>query len=346
LWFGWYGFNCGSILTISTPTSNGMSSAALISSLAAVNTTLSASGGCVAALFTKLFLTERKTGEAVFDLVTALNGTLSGLVAITAGCAVVEPWASLVIGLISGWVYLFASNALVAKKLDDAVDAIPVHLANGLWGCLSVGIFATPRHLDNLYGSDANAGCFYEFARGNSNFKLLGVQLLGILFIISWVIFIMTPFFLFLNYVGWFRADSLEEVVGLDVSYHGHSTENTQETVNEEYFTAFQNRKKQRNPSFHSESQDSDKSFRAYDPYPQVAPGVGGIPMKVPNPVLGILKESREEEDPRLQSSSMDETFEEMHEHEVEEEIAAVLGNEHVHVPRGIEIPKAIDLSL
>ena len=72
---------------------------------------------------------ERSTGETSYYLPYALNGCLSGLVAITAGCAVVEHWASIVIGLTSGALYLMCSKLLVKNKIDDAVDAIPVHVS-------------------------------------------------------------------------------------------------------------------------------------------------------------------------------------------------------------------------
>ena len=83
-----------------------------------------------------------------------MNGALGGLVAITANCSVVEPWAAVIIGIIAGWVYVFSSKLLVALKIDDAVDAIPVHLFNGMWGCIATGVFASPRFVRAAYGSD------------------------------------------------------------------------------------------------------------------------------------------------------------------------------------------------
>jgi len=210
LWFSWYGFNPGSVQTL-------RGGGASVASLAAVTTTLSAAAGGVTSLATDTILAERRTGEATFNLQACLNGCLSGLVAITAGCAVVEPWAATVIGVISGWVYLWSSNALVKWRIDDAVDAIPVHLANGIWGVIATGLFARGEHIEVAFNTDASEGIFYDF----SNFKLLAAQLCGLLFIIGWVSVLMGPFFLVLNYLGWFRADPLEEVVGLDISYHG-----------------------------------------------------------------------------------------------------------------------------
>jgi len=246
LWFGWYGFNAGSTLTHS-PYLNTGNIAALaavnttlsaesggvaalftpylntgnIAALAAVNTTLSAASGGVAALFTSLFIEERLTGEAKFDLKKLMNGCLGGLVSITAGCAIVEPWAAAVIGLMGGWVYLLSSALLISYRIDDAVDAIPVHLACGMWGTLAVGLLASPARVQNTYRSSNHVGWFYSLGRGSFDAHLLAAQICCILFVIAWVFILMLPFFSWLNYMGWFRSDSLEELVGLDISYHG-----------------------------------------------------------------------------------------------------------------------------
>lgn len=143
-----------------------------------------------------------------------MNGALSGLVAITANCSVVEPWAAVIIGLIAGWVYVFSSKLLVAAKIDDAVDAIPVHFFNGVWGCLATGIFASPRHVLVAYGADGGG---FLYGKGGG---LLAVEILGILFIIGWTVGLMFPFFTVLNLLGMFRVDPLEERVGLDISHH------------------------------------------------------------------------------------------------------------------------------
>lgn len=215
LWFGWYGFNPGSALIVSNPRRTGMAIRA------AVSTTLGAAAGCVSSLFTNLMYQERVTGEATFDVGHALNGALSGLVSITAGCSVFEPWSAIIVGFFSGWFYLICSNLLLKYKLDDAVEAIPVHFANGIWGCIAVGLFAVPEYLEEVMGSDQNPGLFYSWSQGQFNGRLLAAQLVEILFILAWVSILMYPFFITLNYLGWFRADSLEEVVGLDISYHG-----------------------------------------------------------------------------------------------------------------------------
>jgi len=207
LWVGWYGFNPGSALGVADV---GYSS---IAALCAVTTTISAAAGCVTAMFTDTIMGLMKTGEAEYDLTYAMNGALSGLVAITAGCSVTTPYAALVIGIIGGWVYCAFSSLLIRLKIDDAVDAVPVHLANGMWGCIATGLFAEP-YRAGLAGY-GKSGLFYT-----GDGSLLACEICGILWIIGWVSVIMIPFFYILNILGMFRVDALEEEVGLDISHH------------------------------------------------------------------------------------------------------------------------------
>lgn len=233
LWFGWFGFNPGSALIL------GIDQFGDVAATAAVNTALAGAAGGITALFTNLFIAERQTGEPSFSIIHAMNGSLAGLVAITSGCGVVEPWASIVIGIVAGWVYLSASKLLIELRIDDAVDAIPVHMFNGIWGVLATGLFASPRLIEMAYnGMGIYSGLFYAGTHNNGN--LFGCQCMMVIFIIGWVFVTMMPFFLWLNYKGWFRADSLEELVGLDVSYHGgRSSDNEGGVVKQEYVEAF-----------------------------------------------------------------------------------------------------------
>lgn len=107
LWFGWYGFNCGSALIVDNENASN------VVALVAANTTLGGASGCISALFLSAILNERRTGEYVFDVTYSMNGTLTGLVSITAGCAVIEPWAAVVIGSIGGILYIIFSERLV-----------------------------------------------------------------------------------------------------------------------------------------------------------------------------------------------------------------------------------------
>jgi len=218
LWFGWYGFNPGSTLGIATE------DLGQVAALVAVNTTLAACAGAVSAMFTSTFMDRLKTGMATYDVTYTMNGCLTGLVAITAGCATVDPWAAVVIGIFAGWFYLLGSHVLVRLRIDDAVDAIPVHMVGGAWGVLATGLFTTSKRLKLAFDTDDNIGWFFEFGRGSVNFNMLGAQLVGILFIFGWCMVTMIPFFSLLRLLGWLRIDPLEEQVGMDVSIHkGHA---------------------------------------------------------------------------------------------------------------------------
>jgi Amt family ammonium transporter len=213
LWFGWYGFNPVSTLYQSSFV------AAETSALCAVNTTLSAAAAGMSSLALRYLLSD----DGLIDITALTNGILGGLVGITSGCAVVWPWAAVVIGIFSGFIYIGASNLLIKLEIDDAVDAIPVHFANGIWGCIATGFFASQTLVGIAYDAPTSgyAGWFYEWSSGSGNGNLLAAQLCGVLFILGWTIVLMTPFFLVLKAVGWFRVDPEDEELGMDISHHG-----------------------------------------------------------------------------------------------------------------------------
>jgi ammonium transporter, Amt family len=237
-----------------------------IAALAAVNTALAGGAGAVSGLLTNLYLEERRTGEHTFNLTMAMNGCLSGLVSITAGCGTVHNWAALVIGMVAGWIYVGTSKMLIRLRIDDAVDSIPVHLFNGAWGVFAVGLFSAPKLVMEAFGSDEHAGLLYSIGQGNIDFTLFGLQVLEIVFIAGWTTFLMLPFFLVLNYVGWLRVDSLEETVGLDTSYNRASEGAQQdEDVNDSDIQAFLAKKaataNRRRAGTGNATDDEDKSL-------------------------------------------------------------------------------------
>lgn len=188
LWFGWFGFNAGSTLQATD---------VRIGHIAIVTMLSAASGGAATLLYT-LFRYGRSDAPSV------INGSLAGLVGITAGCAFVSDQASIFIGLVSGLLMMAATNWLEARRIDDPVGAFPVHAISGAWGTIAVGLFATKGGL---------------FAGGG--WHLLGVQLLGLLVLCAWG-FVLTWFGLKLIHL-WvpIRATDDEEELGLDISYHG-----------------------------------------------------------------------------------------------------------------------------
>jgi len=210
LWFGWYGFNPGSVLSISSFEQGN------VAALVAVNTTLGACAGALSAMFTSTFWDYYYLGYHTYDLGYTMNGCLTGLVAITAGCATVDTWGAVVIGIVAGWVYLFISKLIVRLKIDDAVDAIPVHMGGGAWGIISAGFLSKPDLLLNAYGRNEHVGWFYN----GSDFTLAGLQICGVLFVFGWAFTVMGVYFYFLNYMDWLRISPLEEEVGMDISRH------------------------------------------------------------------------------------------------------------------------------
>lgn len=214
-----------------------------ILALCATNTSLAGGAGGISAVMLNLWYLERYTGEPFFDLKKAMNGSLTGLISIAASCGIIEPWSAVVIGAVAGVIYLVVSNMLIRLRIDDACDAIPVHGSGGLWGVLAVGLFASPRRLLDYYDSADHPGLFFSWRSGNSDFRLLGAQVVGALFIIGWVLAFMLPFFVWLDWKGWLRSDALEELVGLDTSYHGGLALLTHDSeVKEEHITAYKNR--------------------------------------------------------------------------------------------------------
>ena len=139
------------------------------------------------------------------DVSMTLNGSLAGLVAVTAGCAVVDVVGAFFIGLIAG-ILVDVAVEVIDKKLhiDDPVGAIAVHGANGLWGTIACGLFST------------STGLFYT-----GNFSQLAVQLLGIVCIAAWTIVCMVALFQILKHTCGIRASRIEEIEGLDKHEHG-----------------------------------------------------------------------------------------------------------------------------
>ncbi len=190
LWFGWFGFNAGSSLS-------GLD--LNIGRIVVTTNLAAAAGGAVATLFTMC-----RYGKA--DPTMAINGSLAGLVAITAGTAFVSPAAAVLIGGIAGVLVVLAINLFDKLLVDDPVGAISVHGVNGLWGSLAVGLFAE------------HGGLFY-----GGGLKLIGVQLLGVIAVSIWS-FTMTYFiFSVLKKKVGIRVSLEEEIDGLDISEHGIS---------------------------------------------------------------------------------------------------------------------------
>lgn len=198
LWFGWFGFNPGSQLAAS-----GTENALAISHIF-ITTNLAAAAGAMTAMFIT-WVRYKRPGLSI-----TLNGTLAGLVAITAGCDIVSPGGAVVIGIIAGFVLVFGVELFdKVLRIDDPVGAISVHGLSGATGTILVGIFATEGGL--LYGGGAG---------------LLGIQIIGVLSVAAWALGLGFLLFFILKKTIGIRVEKIIEEEGLDIYEHGESVYN------------------------------------------------------------------------------------------------------------------------
>jgi Amt family ammonium transporter len=188
LWLGWFGFNPGSTMAADA---NAIASIAL-------NTNMAAAAGCLGATAVAWIMLGKP------DLSMILNGTLAGLVAITAPCSVVNVPSSILIGLIAGVLVVYAVLFFDRVKLDDPVGALSVHLVNGVFGTLAVGLFAT------------DGGLFFGGGAGRLVTQFYGVAAVGAMTFVcslaAWGV---------LKVAMGIRVSAEEEAEGLDVGEHG-----------------------------------------------------------------------------------------------------------------------------
>ncbi|KXL53549.1 ammonia channel precursor [Anaerotignum neopropionicum] len=193
LWFGWYGFNGAA--------------ATEVGQLAQIFSTTTIAAGF--ATVTTMIFTWLKNGKP--DVSMTLNGSLAGLVAITAPCANVDALGAIIIGIVAGFLVVLAVEFLDMKlHIDDPVGAVAVHGVNGIWGTLAVGLF-------NIYEGDGiTKGLFY----GGGAHQLI-TQLIGVVSIAAWTAVTMYIVFSLIKKTNGLRVSPAEEIEGLDVSEHG-----------------------------------------------------------------------------------------------------------------------------
>ncbi|CAM9729791.1 unnamed protein product [Phaeothamnion confervicola] len=210
LWCGWYGFNCGSTLTIT----GGRSAVAAVT---AVNTTIAPSAGACTTVILIRWLENR------FDSSVVNCGILAALVAITAGCSVVSPAGAFTIGVIAGFVYVGSRKFLLMLRIDDVAEAAPVHLFGGIWGVFAAGLFATEDNYAAAYPDPYDAGrparCKGLFYGGSGH--LLAANVIYMLFILAWVGGISLILFIGIKYTIGLRVSLQEEERGMDQTRRG-----------------------------------------------------------------------------------------------------------------------------
>ncbi|CAH3160543.1 unnamed protein product [Pocillopora meandrina] len=197
LFFGFLAFNGGSQAAIA---SAGDADAVALS---IVNTVLGGASGALTAMIIKRL----GFADKYWSLLFTINGGLTGMVALCAGCNAVHPYAAFVIGIIAGMAYVGWSTLMIRLKIDDPLDAVAVHLGGGFWGVLSVPIF------------NKDSGIFYD-GSGHS-FRLFGWNLLGVLVIMAWSAALSLILFVALRVTKQLRVSAEIEEKGLDIPKHG-----------------------------------------------------------------------------------------------------------------------------
>ena len=182
LWFGWFGFNGGSTLSASVDIAK-----------VNLNTQLAAAAGAVGSVIFRM------AKRHPILLTETVNGSLAGLVAVTAGCAVMTPSFAIVTGVVAGALAAFGARILLAFRLDDVVGAVPVHAFAGAWGTLAAGLF---------YDGDL------------FNSQRVMVQLLGVVVAFGWAFFTALIMYMLVSILAGLRAPALHEQRGLDLSEH------------------------------------------------------------------------------------------------------------------------------
>jgi len=201
LWFGWFGFNPGSTLS-------GLNGGI---GYIAFTTNIAAASAAVSALIVQWIRSKRPSVEM------ALNGALAGLVAITAGCAVVTPTAALLIGLVAGGLVVFFLWFVErVLKVDDPVGAVSVHAGCGVFGTLMVGVFAAPEVMAYTQVTIGQPGLLY-----GGGLTQLGVQALGVVTVAAWAFGGSFLLFKLMQVIYGIRVSAKEELEGLDIAEHG-----------------------------------------------------------------------------------------------------------------------------
>jgi Amt family ammonium transporter len=197
LWFGWFGFNPGSTM--------GVGDGSAIAHIAVTTNTAAAMAILSSTLVS--WLIQKKP-----DLSMIINGALAGLVAVTAPCAFVSVGSSAVIGLVAGVLVVLAVLMFDKLKLDDPVGALSVHLVNGIFGTLAVGLFAQ----DKITGTATGNGLFF-----GGGFKLLAAQAAGVVTVGIFTFVVAYAVWYVIKMVMGLRVSVEEEIAGLDLGEHG-----------------------------------------------------------------------------------------------------------------------------
>jgi len=196
LWLGWFGFNPGSTMAADPE--------------AIARICITTNSGAVAGLLSSTIVAWIVIGKP--DLSMTINGCLAGLVAVTASCAYISPLSALIIGTIAGILVVLAVSWFDRIRIDDPVGALSVHLVNGIFGTIALGLFAEDRFISNTTGN----GLFF-----GGGFKLLIAQLIGVASVGAFVFIISLIVWYAIKVIFGLRVSEQEEFEGLDIGEHG-----------------------------------------------------------------------------------------------------------------------------
>ncbi len=203
LWFGWFGFNPGSTLSVMSGHTVGFFA------YVATTTNLAAAAGGLGGIAVSWALVQRKP-----NLSMLLNGVLAALVAITAASGFVAPWAAVLIGAVAGMVAVWGVGLVERAGIDDPIGAVAVHGMAGIWGTLATGIFAVPSLASTL--ATGRGGLWYT-----GSFHQLGIQALGLVAVGAFTFSTSFASLWVMDRLWGIRVDERTELEGLDLAEHG-----------------------------------------------------------------------------------------------------------------------------
>merc|ERR1712070_490032 len=211
LWFGWYGFNCGSTLAMNE------ASTGMLAAQVAMNTTLSAAVGGITVFLCRLVMT-----RGMYDNCGLCNGILAGLVSITAGCGNVEAGSACAIGFLGGLLYTGTSELVKKAKIDDPLDAFAIHGACGAWGTMAAAFFDWGKGFDHVHAwsgwdcmRDEVTGACLEGVGG----QLIAANLVEVISICAWVSILSCLIFFPLRLLGMLKASDDDQDSGMDAKH-------------------------------------------------------------------------------------------------------------------------------
>jgi len=213
LWLGWFGFNPGSTMAADPE--------------AIARICITTNSGAVAGLLSSTIVAWIVIGKP--DLSMTINGCLAGLVAVTASCAYISPLSALIIGTIAGILVVLAVSWFDRIRIDDPVGALSVHLVNGIFGTIALGLFAEDRFISNTTGN----GLFF-----GGGFKLLIAQLIGVASVGAFVFIISLIVWYAIKVIFGLRVSEQEEFEGLDIGEHGMESYPEFSIVSEHFSTS------------------------------------------------------------------------------------------------------------